>query len=176
MREALGLQLKGTSYEGRYVIVDIELKSDRPTERLAWFDPPSNPGSTILVHIQPDNIWRIDYQLRDDEDPDEAVKPENVIPRVESHLDDGRAGDWSPIWITIYKAHALSLESYRHGRALFAGDAAHLVPIFGVRGANSGIDDADNLAWKLAFVVKGLASDRLLDTYSHERVLAAREI
>ena len=58
---------------------------------------------------------------------------------------------------------------------LFAGDAAHLVPIFGVRGANSGIDDADNLAWKLAFVVKGLASDRLLDSYSHERVAAAHE-
>ena len=176
VREALGLQLQGTSYEGRYVIVDIELKSDRPTERLAWFDPPSNPGSTILIHIQPDNIWRIDYQLRDDEDPEEAVKPENVIPRVRSHLEMmGETGDWSPIWITIYKAHALSLESYRHGRVLFAGDAAHLVPIFGVRGANSGIDDADNLAWKLAFVVKGLASDRLLDTYSQERVFATRE-
>ena len=128
------------------------------------------------MHKQPDDIWRIDYQLRDGEDPDEAVKPENVIPRVKSHLDMmGETGDWSPIWITIYKAHALSLESYRHGRVLFAGDAAHLVPIFGVRGANSGIDDADNLAWKLAFVVKGLASDRLLDSYSHERVFAAHE-
>lgn len=176
VREALGLQLKGTSYEGRYVIVDIEHKSNRPTERLAWFDPPSNPGSTILIHIQPDNIWRIDYQLRDDEDPEEAVKPENVIPRVKSHLAMmGETGGWSPIWITIYKAHALSLESYRHGCVLFAGDAAHLVPIFGVRGANSGIDDADNLAWKLAFVAKGLASDRLLDTYSLERVFATKE-
>ena len=176
VREALGLQLKGTSYEGRYVIVDIELKSDRPTERLAWFDPPSNPGSTILIHLQPDNVWRIDYQLRDDEDPEEAVKPENVIPRVQSHLAMmGETGDWSPIWITLYRAHALSLEDYRHGRVLFAGDAAHLVPIFGVRGANSGIDDADNLAWKLAFVVKGLASDQLLDSYSHERVFATQE-
>ena len=176
VREALGLQLQGTSYEGRYVIADLELKSDRPTERLAWFDPPSNPGSTILMHKQPDDIWRIDYQLRDDEDPDEAVKPENVIPRVKSHLEMmGETGDWSPIWITIYRAHALSLERYRHGRVLFAGDAAHLVPIFGVRGANSGIDDADNLAWKLAFVVKGLASDKLLDTYSQERVFATHE-
>lgn len=176
VREALGLQLKGTSYEGRYVIVDIAIESDRPTERLAWFDPPSNPGSTILLHIQPDGIWRIDYQLRDDEDPDEAVKPENVIPRVKSHLEMmGETAEWSPVWITLYKAHALSLESYRHGRILFAGDAAHLVPIFGVRGANSGIDDADNLAWKLAFVVRGLAADRLLDTYSQERVFATRE-
>jgi 3-(3-hydroxy-phenyl)propionate hydroxylase len=176
VREALGLQLQGTSYEGRYVIVDIELKSDRPTERLAYFDPPSNPGSTVLVHKQPDNIWRIDYQLRDDEDPEEAVKPENVMPRVESLLSMmGERGEWAPVWITIYKANALTLEKYRHARVMFAGDAAHLVPIFGVRGANSGIDDADNLAWKLAFVVKGLASEQLLDSYSDERVFATHE-
>lgn len=176
VRDALGLQLQGTTYEGRYVIVDIELKSDRPTERLAYFDPPSNPGSTVLVHKQPDNIWRIDYQLGDDEDPEQAVKPENVMPRVESLLAMmGERADWAPVWITIYKANALTLEKYRHGGVMFAGDAAHLVPIFGVRGANSGIEDADNLAWKLAHVVKGLASDRLLDSYSDERVFAAHE-
>ncbi|MEM5327625.1 FAD-dependent oxidoreductase [Paraburkholderia sp. JHI2823] len=176
VREALGLKLMGTSYEGRYVIVDILLDSARPTERLAYFDPASNPGSTVLVHKQPDNVWRIDYQLRDDEDADEATKPENVMPRVQSLLDMmGEKAPWSPVWITIYKANALTLERYRHGRVLFAGDAAHLVPIFGVRGANSGIDDADNLAWKLAWVVKGLAGETLLDSYSDERVYAAHE-
>ncbi|WP_027794021.1 FAD-dependent oxidoreductase [Paraburkholderia acidipaludis] len=176
IREALGLKLAGTSYEGRYVIVDILLDSERPTERLAYFDPASNPGSTVLVHKQPDNVWRIDYQLRDGEDAEEAVKPENVMPRVQSLLDMmGETAPWSPIWITIYKANALTLERYRHGRVLFAGDAAHLVPIFGVRGANSGIDDADNLAWKLAYVVKGRATDTLLDSYSDERVYAAHE-
>lgn len=175
-REALGLGLKGTNYEGRYVIVDIELDSSRPTERLAYFDPPCNPGSTVLVHRQPRNIWRIDYQVRDGEDPEAAVRPENVIPRVESVLEMmGERGDWAPIWISIYKANALTLDSYRHGRVLLAGDAAHLLPIFGVRGANSGIDDADNLAWKLALVTRGLASERLLDSYSEERVFAARE-
>ncbi|MEM5448669.1 FAD-dependent oxidoreductase [Paraburkholderia guartelaensis] len=176
VRESLGLKLQGTSYEGRYVIVDILLDSARPTERLAYFDPASNPGSTVLVHKQPDNVWRIDYQLRDGEDADEAIKPENVMPRVQSLLDMmGEKASWSPVWITIYKANALTLERYRHGRVLFAGDAAHLVPIFGVRGANSGIDDADNLAWKLAYVVKGLGSDALLDSYSDERVYAAHE-
>ncbi len=130
----------------------------------------------MLVHKQPDNVWRIDYQLRDDEDPEAAVKPENVIPRVQNLLDMmGERGDWSPIWITIYKANALTLERYRHGRVLFCGDAAHLVPIFGVRGANSGIEDADNLAWKLAYVTRGLASDTLLDSYSDERVFATHE-
>lgn len=176
VREQMGLELKGTSYEGRYVIVDIMLKTDLPTERLAWFDPPSNPGSSILMHRQPDGVWRIDYQIGKDEDAEEAVKPENVIPRVQSHLDMiGETGDWAPIWITMYKAHALSLEKYRHGRVMFVGDAAHLLPIFGVRGANSGIDDTDNLAWKLAYVVKGWAGERLLDTFSDERVFAARQ-
>ncbi|WLI90741.1 FAD-dependent oxidoreductase [Massilia sp. R2A-15] len=176
IREEMGLQLQGASYEGRYVIVDIAMESARPTERLAYFDPPSNPGSTVLVHKQPDNIWRIDYQVRDDESVDQAVLPENVLPRVQSLLDMmGEKGPWAPIWITMYKANALTLEKYRHGRVLFAGDAAHLVPIFGVRGANSGIDDADNAAWKLAYVIKGLADERLLDSYSSERVAAAHE-
>ena len=176
LREALGLKLQGASYEGRYVIVDIHLKSERPTERLAYFDPPSNPGSTVLVHKQPDDIWRIDYQLRDDEDAQAAVLLENVAPRVDSLLAMmGETKPWHPVWITIYKANALTLEKYRHGPVLFAGDAAHLVPIFGVRGANSGIDDADNLAWKLAYVVKGLAPQALLDSYSDERVYAAHE-
>ena len=176
VREALGLKLQGTSYEGRYVIVDIHLKSERPTERLAYFDPPSNPGSTVLVHKQPDDIWRIDYQLRDDEDAQAAVLIENVAPRVDSLLAMmGETAPWHPVWITIYKANALTLEKYRHGRVLFAGDAAHLVPIFGVRGANSGIDDADNLAWKLAYVVQGKSGETLLDSYSDERVFAAHE-
>ncbi|MEX8492968.1 FAD-dependent oxidoreductase [Sphaerotilus sp.] len=176
LREALGLPLRGTSYEGRYVIVDILLDSARPTERLAYFDPPCNPGSTVLVHKQPDKVWRIDYQLRDGEDPEAAIQPENVLPRVESLLAMmGETGAWQPIWTTVYKANALTLERYRHGRVLFAGDAAHLVPIFGVRGANSGIDDADNLAWKLAWVVQGRADAALLDSYSDERVAAAHE-
>ncbi|OSZ75203.1 FAD-dependent monooxygenase [Hydrogenophaga sp. IBVHS1] len=176
VREQLGLQLEGTQYEGRYVIVDIVQKTRREVERLAWFDPPSNPGSTILMHRQPDDVWRIDYQIRDDEDPLEAVKPENVLPRVQSHLDMiGETEPWEPLWISIYNAKCLTLPSYRHGRVCFAGDAAHLVPIFGVRGLNSGLDDAANLAWKLARVVQGRSPEALLDSYSVERVHAAQE-
>lgn len=176
VREALGLKLEGMQYEGRYVIVDIEQASDRPVERLAWFDPPSNPGSTLLMHRQPGNVWRVDYQIRDDEDAAEAVKPENVLPRVQSHLDMiGETAPWKPLWISLYNAKCLTLERYRHGRVLFAGDAAHLVPIFGVRGLNSGLDDAGNLAWKLAWVLRGQASDALLDSYSGERVHATRQ-
>lgn len=176
VRDQLGLRLEGTEYEGRYVIVDIVQKTDRSVERLAWFDPPSNPGSTILMHRQPGGIWRIDYQIRDDEDPAEAVKPENVLPRVASHLAMvGEREPWEPLWISIYNAKCLTLRDYRHGRVFFAGDAAHQVPIFGVRGLNSGLDDAGNLAWKLARVLDGTAPDALLDSYSAERVPAADE-
>jgi 3-(3-hydroxy-phenyl)propionate hydroxylase len=158
------------------VIVDIRQKTQRAVERLAWFDPPSNPGSTILMHRQPEDVWRIDYQIRDDEDPVEAIKPENVLPRVQSHLTMiGENEPWEPLWISIYNAKCLSLEKYRHNRVFFAGDAAHLVPIFGVRGLNSGLDDAGNLAWKLARVIQGTSPDSLLDTYSTERVHAAHE-
>ena len=176
IREGMGLRLQGTSYEGRYVIVDILMKSPRPAERLAYFDPPCNPGSTVLVHKQPGDVWRIDYQLRDGEDPEQAILPHQVMPRVQSLLDMmGETAAWNPIWVGLYKANALTLERYRHGRVLFAGDAAHLVPIFGVRGFNSGIDDADNLSWKLGQVVQGRAAPALLETYSSERVAATHE-
>ena len=176
VRQKMGLRFSGNQYEGTYIIVDVHLKSEHPIERRAWFNPPSNPGSTILMHKQPDDIWRVDYQLRDDEDPVEAVKPENVLPRVRAHLQwIGERDDWETVLISAYKANCLTLEKYNHGRVLFAGDAAHLVPIFGVRGMNSGIDDTHNLAWKLAYVIKGEAKESLLDTYSDERVHAARE-
>jgi 3-(3-hydroxy-phenyl)propionate hydroxylase len=176
VREQLGLQFEGTQYEGRYVIVDIVQETRRPVERLAWFDPPSNPGSTLLMHRQPDDVWRIDYQLRDGEDAAEALRHENILPRVQSHLQMiGETAPWKLLWASMYNAKCLTLPDYRAGRVLFAGDAAHLVPIFGVRGLNSGLDDAANLAWKLALVLGGGAGDGLLDSYSAERVPAARE-
>jgi 3-(3-hydroxy-phenyl)propionate hydroxylase len=170
VRSALGLRMAGTSYEGRYVIADIEIDLDLPTERLAWFDPPSAPGRTILMHKQPDDLWRVDYQLHDGEDSDEMVRSENVAAVVEAHLRAiGVTRPWRMVWTSMYRAAAVSLDDYRHGRILFAGDAAHLVPIFGVRGLNSGFDDAFNLAWKLAYVAGGSAPDTLLESYSVER-------
>ncbi len=174
VRKTLGLNLEGTGYEGRYVIIDIELHSDHATERRAWFDPPWNPGSTVLMHKQPDDIWRIDYQLRAGQSTEEALQPAAVQDFVQRHLDAIGEGHlpWKTVWTSVYRAGAMTLESYRHGRVLFAGNAAHAMPIFGVRGLNSGFDDADNLAWKLAHVVRGLSDVALLDSYSQERIAA----
>ena len=173
VRKSLGLELEGTGYEGRYVIIDIELPSTYPTERRAWFDPPWNPGSTVLMHRQPDDIWRIDYQLlRAGQSTEEALQPAAVTEFVQRHLDAVGEGHlpWKTVWTSVYRAGAMTLASYRHGRILFAGNAAHAMPIFGVRGLNSGFDDADNLAWKLAFVTRGLSDASLLDSYSQERI------
>ena len=173
VRNALGLALEGTAYTGRYVIVDIELPSKHPTERRAWFDPPWHRGATVLMHRQPDDLWRIDWQLRHGDRTEEAMKPENVRAFIQRHLDAIGEGHlpWEPAWSSIYRAGAMTLQRYRHGRVLFAGNAAHAMPIFGVRGLNSGLDDADNLAWKLAAVVQG-GPEALLDSYSAERVQA----
>jgi 3-(3-hydroxy-phenyl)propionate hydroxylase len=176
VRDALGLKMAGTSYEGRYLIADIKHKTNHPTERRAWFDPSSNPRSTVLMHKQPNDIWRVDYQLRDDESAEEELKEERVRARISAHLEMiGETPDYELVWTSLYKAHCLTLDSYRHGRVLFAGDAAHLVPIFGVRGLNSGVDDTGNLAWKLAAAIQGWGGDALLDSYSDERVFGAHE-
>lgn len=178
IRERMQLRMQGASYEGRFVIADIRIKLDYPTERLAFFSPDWNPGNTILMHREPDDIWRFDYQLDPNISPEEALQPENLHKAVQDQLK--MIGQdhlpWEMDWSTVYSARALTLDSYVHQRILFVGDAAHLLPIFGVRGANTGFQDACDLAWKLAAVVQGWAPEKLLTSYTFDRVGAAREI
>ena len=170
VRSLLGLRLKGENYEGKYVIADIRMDHDFPTERRAFFEPASNPGGTVLIHKQPGNIWRIDYQLRDGESETEAVKEASIRARTGAILAGiGHSGAWELEWWSIYTANTLCLDEYRHGRVFFIGDSAHIVPIFGVRGLNNGIADAHNIGWKLAYVLNGVASHGLLDSYTPER-------
>jgi 3-(3-hydroxy-phenyl)propionate hydroxylase len=170
VRSMLGLRLKGDNYEGRYVIADIRMDHDFPTERRAFFEPAGNPGGTVLIHKQPENIWRVDYQLREGESEQDALKEENLRARVGAILADvGHTKPWELEWWSVYSANTLCLDDYRHGRVIFIGDAAHIVPIFGVRGLNNGLADAENIGWKLALVLHGEADERLLDSYSPER-------
>ena len=170
VRSQLGLRMKGDNYEGRYVIADIRMDHDFPTERRAFFEPSGNPGGTVLIHKQPDNIWRVDYQLREGEGEEEALREANIRTRVGAILGDiSHDKAWELEWWSIYSANTLCLDDYRHGRVFFVGDAAHIVPIFGVRGLNNGLADADNLGWKLAAVLNGEAGESLLDSYSPER-------
>lgn len=178
IRSAMNLQMEGASYEGFFVIADIRIDLPYPTERLAFFDPEWNPGNTILMHREPHGIWRVDYQLPPGETPEEALRSESLKARIDAQLAMiGHAGlAWEMDWSSVYSARTLTLPEFVHGRVVFTGDAAHLLPIFGVRGANTAFQDAQSLGWHLAFVVKGLAGPRLLANHSAERVGAAREI
>ena len=178
IRTGMNLLMEGASYEGRFVIADIRIDLPLPTERLAFFDPAWNPGNTILMHREPHGIWRVDYQLPAGEDPEDALRPESLKARIDAQLEMiGFGGTpWEMDWSSVYSARALTLPEYVHGRVIFAGDAAHMLPIFGVRGANTGFQDAQGLGWRLALVAKGVASAALLQSYSSERVGAAREI
>jgi 3-(3-hydroxy-phenyl)propionate hydroxylase len=170
MRKMRGLRLQGENYEGRYVIADVQMDHDYPTIRRALFDPECRHGGTILIHRQPDNIWRIDYQLREDEATEDALQEDRVRAAVQGVLAEiGHSGDWQLEWWSVYNANTLALDDYRDGRIFFVGDSAHIVPIFGVRGLNNGLADAMNIGWKLGWVLTGRAGAALLDSYTPER-------
>ena len=177
LRELVGQSSQGRVFRDRFLIADVKMKLDRPAERWFWFDPPFHPKQSVLLHMQPDNVWRIDFQLGWDADPDEEKKPENIIPRVKALLANSTMQDaqFELEWASVYTFACTRMASFRIGRVLFAGDAAHGVSPFGARGANSGVQDADNLAWKLALVANRRAPDALLDSYASEREYAADE-
>ncbi|MFX1738166.1 FAD-dependent oxidoreductase [Paraburkholderia sp. A1RI_3L] len=173
VRKLMGLDSHGRTFKDRFLIADVKMEADFPTERWFWFDPPFHPNQSVLLHRQPDNVWRIDFQLGWDADPVLEKTPERVIPRVRALL--GPDAKFELEWVSVYTFSCLRMDSFRHGQVLFAGDSAHGVSPFGARGANSGVQDAENLAWKLAMVLEGRATDALLDTYAREREYAADE-
>jgi 3-(3-hydroxy-phenyl)propionate hydroxylase len=173
LRRLMGLAFEGRVFQDQFLICDIKMKMERPAERWFWFDPPFNRGRSALLHKQADDVWRLDFQVGDQADRDEETKPENVARRVRAML--GEDVEFSFEWISLYRFQSRRLKQFRHGRILFAGDAAHQMSPFGARGGNSGVQDADNLAWKLDLVLRGLAPDALLDSYHQERAQAADE-
>ncbi len=175
VREAMGLPFTGQVFRDRFLIADVVIKNgvSFPTERWFWFDPPFHPGQSVLLHKQPDDVWRIDFQLGWDADPEAEKHPDRVIPRVRAML--GPDVPFELEWVSVYTFRCRRLEKFRHGRVIFAGDSAHQVSPFGARGGNGGVQDADNLAWKLAAVLRGEAPARLLDSYDAERVPATDE-
>jgi 3-(3-hydroxy-phenyl)propionate hydroxylase len=181
VRRQMGLDIEGQIFQDRFLIADVVLDGelfplDR-TERRFWFDPTFFAGQSALMHRQADNVWRVDFQLGWDADPEAEKTPERVCPRIRKALDQqGFAHIGFELeWVSVYTFQCRRMTDFRHGRLLFVGDCAHQVSPFGARGANSGIQDADNLVWKLALVIGGQAPESLLDSYASERGAAADE-
>jgi 3-(3-hydroxy-phenyl)propionate hydroxylase len=174
LRNMMGLGFEGRVFEDNFLIADVKMKADFPTERWFWFEPDfKDAGQSALLHKQPDNIWRIDFQLGWDIDRKAELDPVKIRQRVDAMLGEG--ADYELVWTSIYTFQCRRMEKFRHGRVLFAGDSAHQVSPFGARGANSGLQDVDNLAWKLDLVIRGLADETLLESYNSERVYGADE-
>jgi 3-(3-hydroxy-phenyl)propionate hydroxylase len=178
LRGMLGLETQGRVFRDRFLIADITMDApDFPVERRFWFDPPFHPGYSVLLHKQADGTWRVDFQLGWDADPEAEKRHERIAPRVRAMLDSigAQAVEFTIGWASVYTFACQRMQRFSHGRVLFAGDSAHGVSPFGARGANSGVQDADNLGWKLARVLRGDAPPALLDTYAIEREAAADE-
>ncbi len=173
VRDSLGLPFVGKVFRDRFLIADVVMKADFPAERWFWFDPPFHRGGSVLLHRQADDVYRIDFQLGWDADPEAEKEPGRVAARVREMLGPDRPFELE--WVSVYTFRCRRMEQFRHGRTLFLGDAAHQVSPFGARGGNGGVQDADNLAWKLAAVLDGTAPEALLDSYDTERVPAADE-
>ena len=173
VRKCLGLDFEGRVFEDNFLIADIRMSQARPTERWFWFDPPFNPGKSALLHKQPDDIWRLDFQLGWDIDRDACTRPENVEPFVRAMLGDDV--EFTQEWYSVYTFQCRRMARFVHDRVIFAGDSAHLVSPFGARGCNGGVADADNLGWKLDAVLMGTAGPYLLESYNDEAIATADE-
>jgi 2-polyprenyl-6-methoxyphenol hydroxylase-like FAD-dependent oxidoreductase len=173
VRHATGMGFPGHSFPDLFLICDIRARLPFPRERRFFFDPPWNPGRQVLIHPQPDDTWRIDWQVPPGTDVEAERTSGGLDRRVRAVI--GATTEYELLWLTPYRFHQRLVERFRIGRVLLAGDAAHLVSPFGARGLNSGVADAENLAWKLATVLAGRAPDELLESYHAERRAAALE-
>lgn len=172
LRRLFDLPFQAERGEDLWCISDVRFKKDLPVERWTWVSAAFNEGRGVWQHLMADGVWRIDYQMAPGSDPAEVVRPEVVEKRLRAHL--GADTEFEIVWVGPYAYRTQLLDRFRHGRVLFIGDAAHVKSPFGARGGNSGIQDADNLGWKLAMVLAGVAPDTLLDSYHEERRAAAQ--
>jgi 2-polyprenyl-6-methoxyphenol hydroxylase-like FAD-dependent oxidoreductase len=173
VRHALGIGFDGYSFDDRFLIADVRAALPFTNERHFHFDPPWNPGRQVLIHPQPDGIWRIDWQVPPETDADVERASGRLDRRIRSVV--GAETPFELVWFTAYRFSQRLAATFRIGRAFLAGDAAHVMSPFGARGLNSGVADAENLAWKLAWVLRGDAAPSLIDSYEAERRPVARE-
>jgi len=172
VRDRLRLDFEGHSFADLFLIADIRTDLPFGAERRFYFDPEWNPGRQVLAHPQPDSVWRIDWQVPEGFDLAADQASGRLDERIRRIVGDA---SYEIVWVSLYRFQQRMASRMRVGRVLLAGDAAHLMAPFGARGLNSGMQDAENAAWKIAFDRAGWAGTDLLASYQHERAAAARE-
>ena len=172
-RAWVGASVTSKKGDDRWCIADVRFSKHPPVERHTWIEAPFNDNRAVWQHLMGDNVWRIDYQMGPHADPDYVSREEVVRERLARQFGDDC--EIEIVWVGPYAYRSECIDRMRHGRVFFTGDAAKVVSPFGARGGNTGVADADNLAWKLAAVMKGLAPPALLDSYDEERHEAAQQ-
>jgi 3-(3-hydroxy-phenyl)propionate hydroxylase len=173
IRAMLGHRFEGHTFEDKFLIVDVRMDAAYPSDRRFWFQPPFDRGDSVLIHRQPDHVFRIDFQLARDADAEAERDPERAMERVRRVVGPRVQCEFE--WCSVYTFRCARMARFIDGRIIFAGDAAHVVSPFGARGGNGGIQDADNLCWKLARVIRREAPAQHLESYQVERGRAADE-
>jgi 3-(3-hydroxy-phenyl)propionate hydroxylase len=173
VRSVLGLPFEGHTFEEKFLIVDVRIDADYPSDRRFWFQPDFDPAESVLIHRQPDNVFRIDFQLGWDADAEAARDPERAMERVRRVVGPDVKCEYE--WCSVYTFRCARLARFVLGRVVFVGDSAHVVSPFGARGGNGGVQDVDNLCWKLAAVLRGEAPESLIESYDRERRHGADE-
>ncbi len=172
-RKWVGASVTAKKGDDRWCIADVRFARHPPAERHTWIEAPFNENRAVWQHLMGDDVWRIDYQMPPDADPEHVSREEAVRERLARQF--GADTEVEIIWVGPYAYKSECVDRMRHGRLFFMGDAAKVVSPFGARGGNTGIADADNLAWKLAAVMQGRASSALLESYHEERHEAATQ-
>ena len=172
-RKWVGASVTARKGDDRWCIADVRFTKHPPVERHTWIEAPFNENRAVWQHLMGDDVWRIDYQMAPNADPEEVSREDVVRQRLQRQF--GADCDVEIVWVGPYAYRSECVDAMRHGHVFFVGDAAKVVSPFGARGGNTGIADADNLAWKLAAVLRGHAPAALLDSYHEERHEAARQ-
>jgi 3-(3-hydroxy-phenyl)propionate hydroxylase len=166
IRGALGAEMTAEQGEDRWCISDVRFEKPLPPERWTWAKAAFNDGRAVWQHPMADGVWRLDYQMGPNADPRMIADPATVRDRLRRHLGECEV---EIVWVGPYGYRTQLMKRFRERRVFFVGDVAHVMNPFGARGGNSGVQDAENIAWKLAAVLSGAAPAALLDSYDAER-------
>jgi 3-(3-hydroxy-phenyl)propionate hydroxylase len=171
--EWTGATMQTQKGDDRWCIADVRFTTRPPTERHTWIEAPFNENRAVWQHLMADDVWRLDYQMAPNADPDFVSREDVVRARLQRQFGPDVAVEI--VWVGPYAYRSQCLHQLRAGRVFFIGDTAKIVSPFGARGGNTGVSDADNLAWKLVAVLRGHAAAGLLQSYNEERLQAAQD-